>query len=196
MRRRKLEDYETQPEGIVRLGDGEAPAPKAMRVKSVSACASGRQAYSWLLTDVCVSRRGGKVTDTPQMKNPQSVSRFVHSIYPVANEMREVGLILVTDVRNRPMGLFEAGKGGLREMGVDLSVLLRGVLLLSGTGFFFFHNHPSGEPIPSQDDFALTQRIKQAADILKIKFLDHLILTANPDVYYSFVDGGSHLFRT
>ena len=38
-----------------------------------------------------------------------------------------------------------------------------------------FHNHPSGDPSPSQDDIHLTQRLKEAGEILGIVLLDHMI---------------------
>lgn len=46
------------------------------------------------------------------------------------------------------------------------------------------HNHPSGDPSPSQSDSALTERLRLAADLLQIKFLDHVIVGA--DRYFSF----------
>ena len=48
------------------------------------------------------------------------------------------------------------------------------------------HNHPSGDPAPSQDDREITQRLKQAGDILGIRFLDHIIIGETS--HFSFVD--------
>ncbi|MFA6118110.1 MAG: JAB domain-containing protein [Sphingomonas sp.] len=188
MARRRLSDYELQPEGVVHLGDADelAPEVKTRRLKAVSSCASARQDYAWMRAEICVSRRGGNYRDFPTMANPGAVSRFVHSIYPVANAMNELGLVLVVDTKNRPLGLFVVAQGGLKEMTLDMSVILRGVLLLGGTGFFFFHNHPSGEPTPSMEDRNLTESIKRASDLLKVKFLDHIILTPDKDEYHSF----------
>jgi len=47
-----------------------------------------------------------------------------------------------------------------------------------------FHNHPSGDPLPSSEDRALTQRLRQAGKILGIDLLDHVILAAGR--YWSF----------
>jgi DNA repair protein RadC len=49
------------------------------------------------------------------------------------------------------------------------------------------HNHPSGEVVPSQEDLALTKRLRAGAELLGITLLDHLILG---DSYYSFADQG------
>ncbi|MFH1141045.1 MAG: JAB domain-containing protein, partial [Chloroflexota bacterium] len=50
------------------------------------------------------------------------------------------------------------------------------------------HNHPSGDPTPSQDDIALTRRLTQAGELLGIEVLDHLIITT--DRYLSLKERG------
>lgn len=53
------------------------------------------------------------------------------------------------------------------------------------------HNHPSGDVTPSREDFLLTERLQDAADIIGINFLDHIILGTNGDMkYLSFKDNG------
>jgi len=54
--------------------------------------------------------------------------------------------------------------------------------------FVLAQNHPSGELKPSLQDEVLTTKIKYAGDFLKIKVLDHLIISS--DSYYSFADEG------
>ena len=58
------------------------------------------------------------------------------------------------------------------------------------TGLIVVHNHPSGDPAPSQDDARLTVRLCQAADVLDIGLLDHLIV-GDADRYYSFRESGA-----
>ena len=52
----------------------------------------------------------------------------------------------------------------------------------------FVHNHPSGDPAPSQEDIELTRRLKEIADLFGIRLNDHVILGA--DRYYSLSDRG------
>ena len=52
----------------------------------------------------------------------------------------------------------------------------------------FVHNHPSGDPAPSQEDVEITRRLKECGEMLAIRVLDHVILGA--DRYYSFSDTG------
>ena len=58
------------------------------------------------------------------------------------------------------------------------------------TGLIVVHNHPSGDPTPSQDDARLTVRLCQAADVLDIGLLDHLIV-GDADRYFSFRENGA-----
>ena len=58
------------------------------------------------------------------------------------------------------------------------------------TGLIVVHNHPSGDPTPSQDDARLTVRLCQAADVLDIGLLDHLIV-GDAERYFSFREAGA-----
>jgi DNA repair protein RadC len=52
----------------------------------------------------------------------------------------------------------------------------------------FVHNHPSGEPTPSAEDLALTERLCRAGELLGVRVLDHVIL--GHEGYFSFLDAG------
>ena len=52
----------------------------------------------------------------------------------------------------------------------------------------FVHNHPSGDPEPSEDDVQITRRLKETGEILGIRVLDHLVV--GDGSYYSFADEG------
>jgi DNA repair protein RadC len=53
---------------------------------------------------------------------------------------------------------------------------------------FTLHNHPTGDPTPSQEDIAITRRLKESGEILGIKVLDHIIV--GDDEFLSFVERG------
>jgi proteasome lid subunit RPN8/RPN11 len=58
----------------------------------------------------------------------------------------------------------------------------------SAAAVIFVHNHPSGEPQPSEEDIEITNRLVQACDLVGIRALDHVIIGG--DGYMSFVDAG------
>jgi DNA repair protein RadC len=66
--------------------------------------------------------------------------------------------------------------------------IFRFVIQSNASSFIMAHNHPSGDPTPSKPDIAMTKKLKQAANLLQIEFIDHLILT--PYSYVSFKELG------
>lgn len=66
--------------------------------------------------------------------------------------------------------------------------IFKGAILSNAAGVILIHNHPSGESEPSDEDVRLTQRIRQAGNILGIELVDHYILAENNS--YSFKNSG------
>jgi DNA repair protein RadC len=78
--------------------------------------------------------------------------------------------------------------GGISETAVDVRVILREAILANATILALCHNHPSNNAAPSPEDDRLTSRVKKACDIMRIYFLDHVIVTDGK--YYSYRDEG------
>lgn len=75
--------------------------------------------------------------------------------------------------------------GGLNESVVDPRSIFKFLLLKDCCSFVICHNHPSGNVEYSQSDVAITLRLKDIGDIMKIKLLDHIII-GNEKPYYEF----------
>jgi DNA repair protein RadC len=60
----------------------------------------------------------------------------------------------------------------------------------NASGIIIAHNHPSGNSNPSESDQKITNKIKEAGNLLDIQLLDHIIVTPERDVYRSFADEG------
>ncbi|MFC2739999.1 MAG: DNA repair protein RadC [Prevotella sp.] len=78
--------------------------------------------------------------------------------------------------------------GGLSETAVDVRVIMREAILCNATVLAFCHNHPSGNARPSRMDDTLTQRIKEASELMRVHLLDHVIVTDGR--YYSYHEEG------
>jgi len=78
--------------------------------------------------------------------------------------------------------------GGITEVSVDVRILMREAVLANATIMAVCHNHPSGSIRPSRQDDELTTRIKRACDVMRIHFLDHVIVTDG--LYYSYHEQG------
>ena len=71
---------------------------------------------------------------------------------------------------------------------MDVRLALKEALLAGATCIALCHNHPSGNPKPSLEDDRLTQKLKEAARIMDIKLIDHIILTDH--TYFSYANEG------
>lgn len=107
-----------------------------------------------------------------------------------ASGIEERVVVLALDAKNRVVGWHLAGKGGVTSCPADVGAILRPVLVAGAAGLVLVHNHPSGEPAPSGDDVALTDKVHRASKLLDLALLDHVIVTANRAKYFSFLDAG------
>lgn len=79
-------------------------------------------------------------------------------------------------------------KGGISGTVVDIRIILKQAIESLASSIILCHNHPSGNLKPSNEDILLTRKCKEAALLLDIKLLDHLIFHENK--YFSFCDEG------
>jgi len=84
------------------------------------------------------------------------------------------------------LGVENFGKGGITSTSVDIRLILLKALELKATGIIMCHNHPSGDLYPSKIDMALTIQMKEAAFLLSIQLLDHVIIYKED--FFSFSD--------
>lgn len=79
-------------------------------------------------------------------------------------------------------------EGGITETSVDIRILMREAVMSGATIMAFVHNHPSGNTQPSKADDMLTQQIAKASQIMRIFFMDHVIVADGS--FYSYHDKG------
>ena len=79
-------------------------------------------------------------------------------------------------------------QGGITETSVDIRILMREAVMSGATIMAFVHNHPSGNTQPSKADDVLTQQIAKACQIMRIFFMDHVIVADGS--FYSYHDKG------
>jgi len=99
---------------------------------------------------------------------------------------REVFHVLCLDAKHRLLRDVRVVEGGLTTCSVLPREVFAPALRESASAVIFVHNHPSGDPAPSTDDYALTARLKQAGVVLGIRALDHLVV--GECAYVSMVD--------
>jgi DNA repair protein RadC len=131
-----------------------------------------------------------KASQRPQIKSSKDAYALLQSTWDQGKiEYFEQFKTLFLNHSFKVLGLYEMSSGGITGTVVDLRMLFSAALKANATNIMIAHNHPSGNPTPSDADKHMTNKIKQAGEILDIKLLDHLIITS--ESYYSFIDDGA-----
>jgi DNA repair protein RadC len=100
---------------------------------------------------------------------------------------QEVVRVVLLDAQHRCITRVDITRGTVNESLAAPREIFRPAIIHSAFAFVLVHNHPSGNPTPSQADLRLTRRIAAAAEILQINFLDHVIVGQG---YFSFQKAG------
>ena len=103
-------------------------------------------------------------------------------------EPREVLIAMYLDNKHRALGIEEVSKGTLTTSLFEPRAILQSAILANAAAVIVVHNHPSGQPAPSPEDIAVSKRLKELADLLPIRVLDHVIIGRKS--YYSLADHG------
>jgi DNA repair protein RadC len=101
---------------------------------------------------------------------------------------QEVFAVVYLNRGNRILSLETISEGGLTGTVADPRIILKKALEQDATSLVLCHNHPSGNLTPSKADEQLTYKIKQAAALMDIAVLDHIIVSQ--EGYFSFADEG------
>lgn len=107
------------------------------------------------------------------LTTPASVARYCRHL---VQEPQEVVICLMATVTLRLVHTRELFRGTLEESLLHPREIFRAVLEQNAYGFVLVHNHPSGEVEPSEDDKRVTRQLLQCSQLLKIPFLDHVIV--------------------
>jgi DNA repair protein RadC len=107
---------------------------------------------------------------------------------------REEVRVIILNVKMAVLALEKINIGTESSSMVDTRHVLRLVLLYGARNFMLVHNHPSGDPNPSEADRKVTQELRRGAELLNLCFVDHLIIGSHHSPsgvpYYSFREKG------
>ncbi|MBA2257462.1 MAG: DNA repair protein RadC [Acidobacteria bacterium] len=124
--------------------------------------------------------RGGEIR--PQLSSPRAVAEFL--LPQFGNRPVEQFGVLLLDTKHRVLRASVLSIGTLDASIVHPREVFREAAAAGAAAIVLFHNHPSGDPEPSEDDVRLTERLMAAGVLMGIDVIDHVVLA---DVkYYSF----------
>ena len=110
-------------------------------------------------------------------------------MHPVMQDLDvEEGWVLLMNQNFKLIKKMCISRGGLTETAIDVRVILKQALMSNATVIALCHNHPSGGLRPSGADDSLTNKVKDACNLMRLFFLDHVIITDGG--YYSYSEEG------
>jgi DNA repair protein RadC len=157
---RQLMDYK---------GIGEAKA-----ITILAACELGKR------------RQQEKPEERPDLGTATRIYRHMHPLLQ-DSDVEEFWILLMNQ-NYRLIRQVRISHGGITEVSVDIRVIMREAVLANATIMAACHNHPSGNITPSKYDDQLTLSLKKACDIMRIHFLDHVIVADG--CYFSYHETG------
>ncbi len=113
----------------------------------------------------------------PSFSDPEKVARYLaHSL---AFKNRESFIVLLLDQQHQLIHSETLFTGTLNQSQVHVREVLKSALDHHAAAVILAHNHPSGDPTPSQSDIQLTQTLTKALQLIEIRTLDHIIIGDN-----------------
>lgn len=127
----------------------------------------------------------------PEMKNfdiqnPQDIVKAIQS--SIKDKAKEHFKLILLNTRNKIIGISTVSIGTLNSNLVHPREVFKKAISHSAASVVFAHNHPSGDPEPSEDDLTITKRLTEAGKIIGIEVIDHIIISKNG--FFSFKEKG------
>ena len=150
-------------------GIGEAKA-----ITILAACELGKR------------RQAESPEERPDLSTATKIYRHMHHLMQDLDV--EEFWVLLMNQHYRLIKKVKISHGGITETAVDIRIIFKEVVLANATILAVCHNHPSGNLTPSRADEELTKSIQKACELMRIYFMDHVIVTDGQ--YYSFHELG------
>jgi DNA repair protein RadC len=131
-------------------------------------------------------RKLAEAEDVFQIRSSKDVADIFQPL--LSDLLHEEFWILFLNRSNRVISRMKLSQGGISGTVTDVRIVMKKAIECLASGIIVCHNHPSGNLNPSESDSKITQKIKEAGNLMDIQLLDHLIISDKD--YYSFADNG------
>lgn len=133
-----------------------------------------RELKSWRRVRLSLVR---ETADQPYtLRTPDDVARLLRAF--IGDDPRERVVAAYLDTKHRPVAVHEVSVGVADASDMHPREVFGPAVALAATALVVAHNHPSGDPAPSAEDRKITERLRQAGELLGIALLDHIIFGA------------------
>jgi DNA repair protein RadC len=127
-----------------------------------------------------------QVLDKPYCRSSREIFDYLY--HSMRDLKKEIFKVMFLDTQNRVVVIEDLFEGTLNASAIYPREIIQGAVKHNAAALIFAHNHPAGNPQPSNNDKQMTQDLVFAGNIMQIKVLDHIIIGENR--YFSFADAG------
>ncbi len=134
-----------------------------------------------------------RISENPEGKDassPEKARDLAKEILKHEDQEKEHFYILILDGKNRLKCAKHISTGTMTSSLVHPREVFRPALMAGGASLICIHNHPSGDPTPSQEDMEITDRLKEVGELVGIHVVDHVIISQFDNEYRSFDEMG------
>lgn len=113
------------------------------------------------------------------IKTPMDIVKFINSIENYDLSINERVVVIALNTKNHIVAYTEISAGGANTCSVNTPDIFRFLFTTNANKFVLVHNHPSGDSTPSRIDIEMTKQIQEASDLMRVEFLDHIVIGDN-----------------
>ena len=110
------------------------------------------------------------------INDPEYLYQICTDVLKMQEEAEEIMMLFTLGTKNNITGIFEVSRGSVNASIVHPREIFKRALLNNATSIVIAHNHPSGNPAPSNEDVNITKRIEESGELLGVKLLDHIVV--------------------
>ncbi|MCK4222494.1 MAG: DNA repair protein RadC [Dehalococcoidia bacterium] len=163
----------------------EAPPEELQRIKGISAYNTFVIKFVQDLAEELLKER---VLDKPYCKSSKEVYDYL--CLSMRHLRKETFKVMFLNAQNQVLAVEDLFEGTLTASAVYPREVMKKAIEHKAASVIFAHNHPSGNPEPSENDKQITRDLIVAARTMQVEVLDHIVVGENRDRYFSFADKG------
>lgn len=126
------------------------------------------------LVSIKMIREGSILYGIRKIENPSDAAELGRKFIEEAD--REQLIVCCLDTKNQPTSMSIVSIGSVNSSIVHPREVFKVAVLSNASSIIILHNHPSGDPTPSNEDINITKRLKEAGKLIGIELLDHIII--------------------
>lgn len=114
--------------------------------------------------------------NTEILDSPEAIVKMMNTVFFADRKAEECAWVVAFDNKMHPIGVFEISHGAVNYTIINPREVFIRLCICGAVNFALIHNHPSGDVTPSKEDYEVTKRIKECADLMAISMIDHIII--------------------